>query len=421
MPFPTRDSQTRIKHGILREYAGAWAGIIATGVRGVAHHAEQRGQHFQLDLVYVDGFGGPGRYGRDSDQPVSGDPIWGSPIIGVRAIETSGARFTFPIQISGIVVEEDEEYFHELVRNVHEAGLSTPIAVRSSIREAMPGQVSLINGDFRDHVPDLVRWLRDRFALVLIDPFGTGMPMSALTPLLARPKTDAIVLFPFHDIDRKSGSVKKPERERTPHDRGNITRITNVFGSDAWVPIARDGDLSASEREERYAALYFAALQQIDSDLVVKNIALRLSAMDRTGYHLFLTTRDADGAMRMNDILRSAEFEEHFAVWRDQVERMRQREEASAQESLFGGLGLEIGGPPPAVEAVEIETEVVEQEILALCPHGRDLGLKDVYRVLANTPFRTTEIARALRSLRKKDLAHFDNLSRKDDRVRIGG
>lgn len=44
------------------------------------------GERFRLELVYVDGFAGTGRYERDRDDP-DGGAVWGSPIIGVRALE----------------------------------------------------------------------------------------------------------------------------------------------------------------------------------------------------------------------------------------------------------------------------------------------------------------------------------------------
>lgn len=420
MPFPPRDSQTRIKHGILREYVGAWSGIIANGLRGAARQANVLGRPFQLPLIYVDGFGGCGRYERDSDQLASTEPVWGSPIIGMRALEASVARFDYPIQLSGIVVEENPANFEELVATMQEAVLRTPLGVRERVADAVRGEVTLVEGDFRDHVTDLVRWLRDSFALVLVDPYGTGMPMEALKPLLSRSRTDAIILFPFLDIDRKGGSAKKPVEERTPHDQGNVTRVTNVFGTEQWIAIACDPTLTMADREERYATLYFDQLRALYPELIVKNIALRLSASDRTGYHLFLTTTDADGAMRMNDILRSAEFQEHFTIWRDEVERQRRREEESAQESMFGDLGLAFGSPAPAVEPLQVDMKMVEGAILALCPHNTDLTPKQFYGCMANTPYRSTEIDKALRALRNNKRAQFTGLNR-TDKIRILG
>src|SRR5438045_7871700 len=73
MPFPSREAQTRIKHEILREYAGAYGGIIA---RGVGRRAPADAV---LDLAYFDGFAGFGRYAGDLDQPGEIAPVWDPP------------------------------------------------------------------------------------------------------------------------------------------------------------------------------------------------------------------------------------------------------------------------------------------------------------------------------------------------------
>jgi hypothetical protein len=82
--FAERPVQGMVKHTILRQYAGAWAGIIANGVRRQMVQARESGGPMpRLDLVFIDGFGGAGRYGRDFDG--SPGPIWGSPT-GVVAV-----------------------------------------------------------------------------------------------------------------------------------------------------------------------------------------------------------------------------------------------------------------------------------------------------------------------------------------------
>ena len=395
MPFPPRDSQTRIKHGILREYTGAWASIIGMGARPSYLSAQARGREWTLPLVYVDGFGGAGRYAGDSDQPETNEPIWGSPIIGMKALEAAAERLGIPVEVSGIVVEANPDYFDELVANIEASGVRTPRDVRGRVADAIPGRLTLVRGDFREHVRDLRRWLADRFALVLVDPFGTGMPMSALEMLLRRPRTDAIVLFPVLDIDRKGGSAKKPESERTPEDRGNITRVDEVFGSTRWREVACDPSLSLAVREEIYTNMYEERLQQINPELAVKNIPLRLSAVNRTAYRLFLTTSDGDGALRMNAILRGAEFREHFTLWADFLERQRRKEEGQGLLSLFDLPP----SPPPAVHETAVETAEVIRSFDDLCPVGT-YTLKGIYGKMANTIFTEGEVNKALRQLR---------------------
>jgi three-Cys-motif partner protein len=421
MPFAKRDSQTRIKHEILRSYAGAWAGIIGNGVRGAAFSADARGQRFQLDLTYVDGFGGAGRYLRDSDQAIPSGPIWGSPIIGMQALELAAADLSMrgvPTQITGIVTEKDASNFDELVENLQSAKLRTPVQVAERYSSPQAGKITVMRGDFRDHLPDILRHLGGAFVLAFIDPYGPAMPMELLARLVGRPKTDAITLFPVEDLDRKAGSFLKAETQQTPQDRGNITRTTSHFGSEEWKEIADKTHLPSEVRRAMYAKLYDQRLRTIDPTLWVKNIALRFSGLDRTVHNFFLTTRDADGAMRMNDILRGATIAEFFAVWRDAMERQRQREEDSLQESLFGSLDVTTL-QPPTPEQFQVDIATVEEAILTSCPRDRDLEKKQVLGYLADTPFVESEITKALRNLKARGLVSFGTLDRRGGVIRV--
>ena len=94
--FEARDSQSRAKHAVLRRYAGGWAGIICGGIFRRWSGSFASAPKFGLHLVYVDGFAGKGRYARDADEAhsgTSGEPIWGSPIIGIRALEGQADAF----------------------------------------------------------------------------------------------------------------------------------------------------------------------------------------------------------------------------------------------------------------------------------------------------------------------------------------
>lgn len=91
--FKIRYSQTRVKHEILRGYSGAWAGIITNGLRGAAIAARDRGEPFEVDIVYLDLYAGFGRYERDADKPNAAEPIWGSPIIATKTLREIAASF----------------------------------------------------------------------------------------------------------------------------------------------------------------------------------------------------------------------------------------------------------------------------------------------------------------------------------------
>lgn len=406
MPFATRDAQTRIKHSILREYAGAFLSIIGGGYRRYATEDNSP----LVKFAYVDGFGGFGRYARDTDRPPSGEPIWGSPIIAMQAFERAvapvrAARVT--VELSAVIVEDDPAKFTELVHNVAAAGLATPHKVCSGIADAEHGKINLIGADFRNVVQPLVRWLGQRYTLALIDPFGTGMPMSALGPLLARERTDAIVLFPFMDVNRKGASVRKPPEARTSGDNGNVTRVAAVFGDPRWEEIAKDTSLDVHQQEAAYEELYYQCLEGLDPDLIIKNIPLRLSSAERTVYHLFFTTRDPDGALRINAILRSAGLREHFALWADYFERLRETHANRGEMDLFGGA-LDVAPAPEQPES--IDRDELKRVILQRCPPGTVVSVKEMRRRMANDLYVEGEINSALAALKRDGKVQYGKL-----------
>ena len=424
--FDTRDSQSRAKHSLLRRYGGAWAGIIGTGLINsrAFRSARERGQPFELHLVYIDAFAGAGRYARDADQAPGEqrEPVWGSPIIGLRAIEAQAAVLRergLPVRVSGILVEADPEYYERLLENLGASALDITVEPGTNIPSAHHGQVNVFNADFRDVIGDLVPWLGDAFSLAFIDPWGPVMDLGSLAKLLKRLRTDAITLFPFHDLAVRGGSGLKDPSQLTPSDRGNITRTTAHFGTDEWLDIYRREELSAEAREEAFVQLYLRQLRSLDPTLWVKNIPLRFSKYDRTAYHLCLTTRDADGAMKMTQLLRDAEVEEEWEVWRDQEERERSKEEGQGALSLFGDLDVPFT-PEPTKSAFQADIAEVERELLAKCADGRTHPLKDIYGMMADTPYVAGEINRALRALKKAGAAHFDDLNSARSQVRVG-
>lgn len=423
MSFDVRPVQTKVKHIILKQYAGAWAGIIAHGVRRDLISAVEQGRDVCLDLVYVDGFGGEGRYGRDFDG--SSGPAWGSPVIGTQALEAQAAKFTsagLPVRVTAVIVEYDHARYARLIENLRAAGLSTPVLAATQLTRASYGHVTVLRGDFRDHLGGIMSWLGsgtkrgDAFALFLVDPFGPTMPMADVHTILRRPRTDAVVLFPYYDLEVRSGSAAKADDERRPMDRQNVAVRTAHFGTDRYVEITRRPGLTAAERERAYAGLYEEQLRAADSSLIVKNIPLRLGEIARTAYHLWLVTRNADGAMKMNEVLRSAEVEEDWIRWQGQEAREQAAQAASEQGSLELGLPCV---PPPLTEKRAFPPEEVAAALLRRLT-GRTLTLGAIYAALADTLHTPGEIRKGLRALRDRGEADYDALTKATALVRLG-
>ena len=409
MPFPVRPAQTRVKHEIVREYSGAWAGIISNGV-GNSQAARRPG--FVLDLVYVDGFAGFGRYDGDADQPNGHRPVWGSPVIGLRQLETvssNGRERGIAVQLTGILVDLNQEgQIHELEENLRTAEIVTPITRVQNAGRIRKGHVNLISGDFRDHVDGIVNSIQPTdFVLAFLDPYGEAMRMDSLTPILGRSRTDSIVLFPTARVDRFGGSAAKLPRNRNHQEISNIERINHLYGNEKWQQIPINKELTREERETAYVDLYRNCVKAIDEGLYVKNIALRFTELNREAYSLLLTTRDADGGMRMNQVLRKAEARKHWLVYRDLEARLRAQDEEIGQGNLFPH---DPRVAPPTISSETIPTEEVIPIILNVVLPRRELEYKTLLGKLCDTAFVSGEIDSALRSLRQKGQFAFDRL-----------
>lgn len=251
------------------------------------------------------------------------------------------------------------------------------------------------------------------FLLVLVDPYGPSAHMEALVPLLRRKRTDLIVYFPSHDVQLHGAAINKPDL--SAQERANtVSRVEAVFGGDCWEPIARQTELSAQERIYIYADPYQRQLKSLGRDYWVKKIALRFSASPAStpGYHLFLVTDDADGAMRMNDILRKAEIRKHVARLQDLEHRIRSR------GNLELALDLEPTVPEP--EVVPDLDEVIA-DVIAVLPAGvgTEVAWKDLKGRLADTIYLEGEIKRALTKLKGIGRITYDSPLRKKSPIRV--
>jgi three-Cys-motif partner protein len=397
VPFPPRDSQTRIKHEILRQYAGTWAGIITSGIRKQMRSGRFRGR-FTLDLVYLDAFAGAGVYDGDSAEPPPRSPVWGSPVIATEALmAVSPGSDEFDIRVSTIAIEQ--HHAEELFEALSSAELGIPVRLADGFDGAARAEATVIAADCRRIIDQILDGLTPHeFLLTLVDPYGDAMSMEQLGRLLGRERTDGITLFPTSEVLKRSGSARKSTGELSPTERINLARTTALFGTDSWMEIARS-ELDAVESEGAYVDLYENQIRAIDQDLIVKSIRLRFGKLNRTGYHLFLTTRHHDGALRMNDILRAAGIREHWTLWCDRQAQLQRRD----------GMGLlfELVYRPEDPE--EINPDEAANIVRGRLPDvGGTTTWKDLYVAMADEVLGSDEIGRAMTVLKKQRRITFD-------------
>lgn len=410
--FYHREAQSRAKHDLLERYAGAWAGII---LRGLARMRREGMNPFEINLVFLDGFAGAGRYGRDVDKPPPGvgdEPIWGSPVLALRAINKAAGLFpTLNISVSALLIERKPDNFKDLLDSLDASGLQDVEAQTTG--EIQPGTIGVVNGDFKEHLPAFLESLpSSAYLLAFLDPYGPAAPMTSMEALLARPKTDSIILFPYRDLLTRGGSSLKPEAERAPSDSGNVTRYDEHFGTSAWQEIAADPELGDEEKMRAWVGLFTEQLGAIHPETVVKEIGLR-SAKDpaRPVYYLCMTTANESGALKFNKLIRETAAQEELEIWRDQEAWLRRADADQGQTSFLDQLG----GPelyrPPELEMIVANADDVRMAIANLFGDDEVREVKDVLKGMSRFVYTKGEIEKALRAMRKDDEAEFSKLN----------
>ncbi len=423
MALKKREVQTQVKHIILSEYLGAWAGIILNGKARAAHSQASRGRPFRARLVYVDGFSYKGRYeGDTTDVMLNGAPslpTWGSPILGIQALDKAQQfalqRHGFHTDIATILVEDDDDDFLDLQESLQLAGFEQRVLLNPSVIAPPDGKISLTQGNFLTYAEPILGYIAQPYtnALVLLDPYGPkGLPYTTVSRIVAHQDADVMINLPYQDLHKKLGYLLN-EGER-PGDRALLANYDAMFGTGEWRAIAArvKAEVPPEEQTERFeeelANFYLERLRAADPTLVVKNIRLQFPDKDRTMFYLYLTTHDPTGALALNKILYEAKLSEYELKWNRQQAKW-------VHESHQAGLLTLFDAGMDALQPSSQDTRTVDIPKLAdgirllFSGQQRNPKLRDIYAALANSDVFVEEIDRALRHLKKNKLADFDD------------
>ena len=121
------EPHTLAKHGILRTYLKAWAAILSRSRRNTAD-----------DLLFVDGFAGPGEY--------TGGEL-GSPLVAIDAITRHEGSFAKPVRMQ--FVESDHERWAHLKQKLD--GIPSQVGSSDKVNIAPP-----ILGDCNQEIRKLI-------------------------------------------------------------------------------------------------------------------------------------------------------------------------------------------------------------------------------------------------------------------------
>ncbi|MBM4147201.1 MAG: three-Cys-motif partner protein TcmP, partial [Nitrospira sp.] len=194
------DPHTIAKITILEAYLHAWFQIMGRSMAG-------------QDIVYIDGFSGPGEY---TNHP-KGSPI--AALEAAKASLTHVGRHWKAGDIHCAFIESDEKRFSHLKQ------------VIANIEGHQRINVHLIPTTFTEGLirikAELACALRAACPLfVFIDPFGaTGVPFSAVEDILKSSCSEVLLNFDADGIARIYAAAERA---------GSDTLLTEIFGDEGW-------------------------------------------------------------------------------------------------------------------------------------------------------------------------------------------
>jgi hypothetical protein len=187
-------------------------------------------------------------------------------------------------------------------------------------------------------------------------------------------------------------------------------------GQEALYQETLDHNVSLSEKAIEAGKLelelmncYKKSLLSVDPGLTVKSIGLNFPDRERRMYYLYLTTHDPTGALKMNEILWYAGFQEHELKW-ELMELKKHGDQPPLP--LF-----EYEAPMPKTPQRKSIEEIAKQ-IRAIF-RGKIKTKKEIYSALADETYFNGEIDRALTYLKRQKQASFDKDNGIDTQITI--
>jgi hypothetical protein len=268
---------------------------------------------------------------------------------------------------------------------------------------------------------------RTTYSLYFIDPWGaSGVPLRRfVAPIISRPRHDVILYMPYYDLHKKSGLLTKANPTKEELQR-IIDHDAMFDDSVEWKKIACQIDAAAlgwqselgleeidfamadpgtlepgsvrlsKDREQVLVRHYKAQLEAQDRDLIVKSIRLPFPDRDQTMYYLYLTTHDGTGALEMNEILAKANL-----LSNELRQRLRDvTKQSGFVGSLFDASDMDTARIAPGRPSIQDIANDIDERVIKR--RVQLTSRRDIYRAVANEPYFTHEVDRAIDYLRKE-------------------
>jgi three-Cys-motif partner protein len=213
--------QTKVKHQLLRKYIDPWMKILL---------AYQSKKNLREQLIYIDGFSGPGVYWRNNLKRAK---CWGSPLI-VANVAKKYIKEKYSRKIYIIGIDKDKEcvellnfYLQRFNINYHQTWVAHQAEFETRINKILD--------DFE------AKGLSNPPIFFFIDPFGyTGFSMSTLKRILHYPMVELFINFMVYDINRRASDPQFKESLVALFGTSEFLKVDNFIDTEDRVLFLRN-------------------------------------------------------------------------------------------------------------------------------------------------------------------------------------
>lgn len=264
------EPHTLAKHAILQRYLHAWFLILT---RQASTLARQYGNAPNREILFIDGFAGPGEYTNGKE---------GSPVIALRA--ALDHAISFPVPVRMLFIEERQDRFEHLQRVLapHLARANQSCNIRAV--EPRPGDCDCVLNTLLNESER--KGIAFGPALAFLDQFGYGaVSMALISRILKFGQCEVFSYLDYKDMNRWiSDPTKAPA-------------FTRAYGGEEWR-----GAINLPEQERRKFLLdrYKAALK--DQNRGNAEYVTSFAMFDKNGqplYWLIFCTNNLRGLEEM--------------------------------------------------------------------------------------------------------------------------
>jgi three-Cys-motif partner protein len=213
------------------------------------------------DFVFVDGYSGPWKAQGEASEDTSVSIALTKLRLVRQALQSIGKQ----TRTSALFIERNPNAFAELQK----------------LLESFPdSNAKSINGEFHQHIDDVVKFIGSAFSLTFIDPTGWNIDLVALRPLL-NGRGEVLINFMYDFVNRQ---VDNP-------DPNIQAQLTLTFGGEGWKQEIQDRIAAGSPRETAILDVFMLRLKMIGGYPHVTYTAILKPLSERTYFHLVYATR----------------------------------------------------------------------------------------------------------------------------------